>query len=323
MAFGEDPDGALIDEPSPTTSISAVSSPGSRSAASRSRSSRSRSHALCSGASVPRRDPARISIRRRGRDELASRGTRGAVGSGSAEAACLSRMSAPPMDSMPRIRTAFARGLAATWSSPLVVGATVAWLLIEWLVVVALGYPGPFALLAHIVAPAPLSTTTDLSVSIGILGVGKGLPLGPDPCSGARPVARDRRGARRGGGRDRSRQPVGGDPRVASVPRRVRDPRLRCRRVVHVADRGGARRRGPRVHPAALDPGPRDLGVRVRTRDRGHGGAPVPRLPRSRPPSRSPAGIGEPDLRRALRRPVVRDLPSRRSSGPSPGRDSA
>jgi hypothetical protein len=81
------------------------------------------------------------------------------------------------MEVMPPIRTAFARGLAGTWSSPMIVGATVAWLLVEWLIVVALGYPGPFALLAHVGAPAPLSTTTDLSVSIGILGVGRGLPL--------------------------------------------------------------------------------------------------------------------------------------------------
>jgi len=86
-------------------------------------------------------------------------------------------MSVPPMRGMPPIRTAFVRGLAGTWSSPVVVGATVAWLLVEWLLVVALGYPGPFALLAHAAAPAPLSTTTDLSVSIGILGVGMGLPL--------------------------------------------------------------------------------------------------------------------------------------------------
>ena len=87
----------------------------------------------------------------------------------------LSGMSAPPMDSMPRIRTAFTRGLAGTWSSPLVVGAVLVWLLAEWLVIVTLGYPGPFALLAHVSAPTPLSTFTDLSLSTGILGVRQGL----------------------------------------------------------------------------------------------------------------------------------------------------
>lgn len=87
----------------------------------------------------------------------------------------LSGMSAVPMDSMPRIRTAFTRGLAGTWSSPLLVGSLLAWLLAEWLVVVALGYPGPFALLAHVSAPIPLSTFTDLSLSTGILGVRQGL----------------------------------------------------------------------------------------------------------------------------------------------------
>jgi hypothetical protein len=53
----------------------------------------------------------------------------------------------------------------------------VAWLVVEWLVLVARGYPGPFALSAHIVAPAPISTPTDLSISIGIFGLAKGLPL--------------------------------------------------------------------------------------------------------------------------------------------------
>jgi hypothetical protein len=89
----------------------------------------------------------------------------------------LSRMSVPPMDSMPPIRTAFSRGLAGTWSSPVIVGGAVAWLFVEWLILVALGYPGPFALLAHVAAPAPLSTPTDLSISIGLLGIAKGLPL--------------------------------------------------------------------------------------------------------------------------------------------------
>jgi hypothetical protein len=87
----------------------------------------------------------------------------------------LSGMSAPPMDSMPKMRTSFTRGLAGTWSSPVVVGGLLAWLIAEWLVVVALGYPGPFALLAYVSAPTPLSTFSDLSISIGILGVRQGL----------------------------------------------------------------------------------------------------------------------------------------------------
>jgi hypothetical protein len=87
------------------------------------------------------------------------------------------------MDAMPPIRTAFARGLASTWSSSVVVGATIAWVFVEWIVVVSLGYPGPFAPLGHVAAPAPLSTPTDLSVSIGILGVGAGLPLVPIPAA--------------------------------------------------------------------------------------------------------------------------------------------
>jgi hypothetical protein len=56
-----------------------------------------------------------------------------------------------------------------------VVGSLLAWVIVEWLIVVALGYPGPFALFAHVSAPTPLSTFTDLSISTGILGVRQGL----------------------------------------------------------------------------------------------------------------------------------------------------
>jgi hypothetical protein len=87
----------------------------------------------------------------------------------------LSGMSAQPMDSMPRMRTSFTRGLAATWSSPLIVGTLLAWLLLEWILLVTLGYPGPFAWLAHVSAPTPLSTPTDLTLSTGILGFQRGL----------------------------------------------------------------------------------------------------------------------------------------------------
>lgn len=79
-------------------------------------------------------------------------------------------MGAPPLDDMPRIRTAVTRGIVSTWSSPVIVGGVLAWLLVEWLVVVALGYPGPIALLAHIPAPPPIGTITDYSLATGILG---------------------------------------------------------------------------------------------------------------------------------------------------------
>lgn len=89
----------------------------------------------------------------------------------------LSGMSVPPMDTMPPIRSAFARGLASTWASPLLVGATIGWLLVEWLVAVALGYPGPFAAFAFLSAPVPFSTLLDLTVFTGIFGVARGLFL--------------------------------------------------------------------------------------------------------------------------------------------------
>ncbi|MGH2679429.1 MAG: hypothetical protein ACRDG8_02935 [Actinomycetota bacterium] len=88
-----------------------------------------------------------------------------------------SNMAAPPMDSMPRIRTSFTRGLAGTWSSPVLVGSLLAWLFVEWVAIVALGYPGPFALLAHLSAPTPMSTFSDLSIAIGVFGVQRGILL--------------------------------------------------------------------------------------------------------------------------------------------------
>jgi hypothetical protein len=85
-------------------------------------------------------------------------------------------MGAPPMEGMPRIRTALTHGFVRTWSSPVIVGGVLAWLLVEWLVVVALGYPGPIALLAHVPAPPPIGTITDYSLATGILG-SRGLPF--------------------------------------------------------------------------------------------------------------------------------------------------
>lgn len=86
-----------------------------------------------------------------------------------------SGMAVPPMDSMPRIRTAFTRGFAATWSSPVVVGAVLGWLLVEWLLLVLAGYPGPFAALAYVSAPVPHSTLSDLILAVGVLGTSRGL----------------------------------------------------------------------------------------------------------------------------------------------------
>ena len=98
-------------------------------------------------------------------------GRRGAV---APRRGLFSGMSVPPMDSMPRMRTAFTRGLAATWSSPVLVGAVLGWLLVEWLVVVAAGYPGPFAALAYVSAPVPHGTLSDLILFVGILGTSRG-----------------------------------------------------------------------------------------------------------------------------------------------------
>ena len=91
--------------------------------------------------------------------------------------------------------------------------------------VVALGYPGPFALLAHISAPTPLSTFTDLSLD-RILGVRQGCCS----CSAPRRSTHCGSGAHRPRDRDdreRWGNPVGRHPGNQCVPRRSGAPRDR------------------------------------------------------------------------------------------------
>ncbi len=201
-----------------------------------------------------------------------------------------SRMSVAPMDSMPPIRTSFVRGLAGTWSSPVVVGAMIAWLLIEWLIVIALGYPGPFSLLADIAAPAPLSTNTDLSVSIGIFGLARGLPL-VFITSGlvhalwhaivvglAVETVETGRASRWGAIRGLRAFPVSFAIHAFGVALFILSQ--------IVAGIGGG---SMLPDPPAGDLRLRRVGVRLRPGDRGHRGTRVPGLPRSILPGRPPA----------------------------------
>ena len=70
---------------------------------------------------------------------------------------------------MPRIRTSFARGLGLTLSTaPLLVGVPLV-LLVEWLILIALGFQGPFSVMSATFAIPPLGTLPDLLVVAPIL----------------------------------------------------------------------------------------------------------------------------------------------------------
>jgi hypothetical protein len=66
---------------------------------------------------------------------------------------------------MPRIRTSFARGLTVIAATPLLVVAVPVIVLVEWIVLVALGFQGPFALLGSTFAVPPISTFLDISLA--------------------------------------------------------------------------------------------------------------------------------------------------------------
>jgi hypothetical protein len=91
----------------------------------------------------------------------------------------LDRFVPPPgATPMPRIRTSFTRGLCAVLATPSVVVAIPVLVLIEWIVLVAFGFQGPFALLGSTFGVPPISTWTDFTLAssvfttIGRAGVG-------------------------------------------------------------------------------------------------------------------------------------------------------
>lgn len=76
----------------------------------------------------------------------------------------------PTHSSMPRIPASFARGATAVLGSPVLVLTPVALVLIEWGLVIALGYQGPFALFANALALPPVGTVFDSQLATGIFG---------------------------------------------------------------------------------------------------------------------------------------------------------
>jgi hypothetical protein len=90
---------------------------------------------------------------------------------------------APGTSPMPRIRTSFARGLTAVVATPVLVAAMPVVLLVEWIVLIALGFQGPFALLGSTFALPPISTSMDVSLASSVFsqagGTGVGVAISP------------------------------------------------------------------------------------------------------------------------------------------------
>jgi hypothetical protein len=104
--------------------------------------------------------------------------TNGSQGSAPAPRRGLSGLLAPrvPTDTpMPKIPISLARGLVAVLSSPVLLVAIPVAVLLEWLVVVAVGFQGPFSLFAHALAIPPIGTAFDASMSTAIFGGQGGL----------------------------------------------------------------------------------------------------------------------------------------------------
>ena len=69
---------------------------------------------------------------------------------------------------MPKIRTSITRGLATVLATPALVVAVPVVIMIEWLVLLAFGFQGPFTILGATFAVPPISTSTDVSLASNI-----------------------------------------------------------------------------------------------------------------------------------------------------------
>lgn len=76
---------------------------------------------------------------------------------------------------MPKIRTAIARGVVTVIATPGLVAAPIVLALAYWLVLVALGYQGPLAPLANLLALPPVGTSLDATLATSLFGVQAGL----------------------------------------------------------------------------------------------------------------------------------------------------
>jgi hypothetical protein len=72
---------------------------------------------------------------------------------------------------MPRVRTSVTRGIVTVAGSPVLTIVPILYLLALWFVLLALGFQGPFAVLASALALPPLGTAFDSTVAPSIFGV--------------------------------------------------------------------------------------------------------------------------------------------------------
>ena len=84
---------------------------------------------------------------------------------------------------MPKIRTSITRGVATVLATPALVAAVPVVLMIEWLLLLAFGFQGPFTILGATFAIPPISTSTDVSLASNIFSpvgaTGPGAALAP------------------------------------------------------------------------------------------------------------------------------------------------
>jgi len=89
----------------------------------------------------------------------------------------------PGSTPMPKLRTSIARGLTVVLATPALVVAIPVVLLVEWIVLVALGFQGPFALLMSTFAVPPVSTSMDITLASSVFSqagrTGVGVALAP------------------------------------------------------------------------------------------------------------------------------------------------
>ena len=89
----------------------------------------------------------------------------------------------PGTSPMPKLRTSIARGITVVLATPVLIAAIPAVLLVEWIVLVVLGFQGPFALLMSTFAVPPISTSMDITLASSVFsqagGTGVGVALAP------------------------------------------------------------------------------------------------------------------------------------------------
>ncbi len=81
----------------------------------------------------------------------------------------------PGATSMPRIRTAFVRGVVTVMGAPALVIAPIVYVLVVWLALVAFGYQGAFSPLANLLALPPIGTSLDATLATSIFGLKGGI----------------------------------------------------------------------------------------------------------------------------------------------------